>query len=242
MFPPSRSLAFPFPWNNPIMADYRWPDQVSCHLRWWVCVTNQQQPGHIVTAWLTQREAACKSKVRTAAWCRWNPSPLPAPLLRNASPGRCASRESAGASLRSNPAAGWSLTSPTNSTPGRANQPLALWQRKRGCQDEETGVVTAEDHGRRGTHHGEERRVLGALLRRHSRTFSSGRYGYGADGLLVRVSPIPPWASGQLRTLGGGDNVADSKRTGVEEGKMAKRKKSRGQPPRKVPFRDFPGG
>lgn len=204
MFPPSRSLAFPFPWNNPIMADYRWPDQVSCHLRWWVCVTNQQQPGHIVTAWLTQREAACKSKVRTAAWYRWNPSPLPSPLLRNASPGRCASRESAGASLRSNPAAGWSLTSPTNSTPGRANQPLALWQRKRGCRDEEAGVVTAEDHGRRGTHHGEERRVLGALLRRHSRTFSSGRYGYGTDGLLVRVSPIPPWAFGQLKTLGGG--------------------------------------
>lgn len=32
------------------------------------------------------------------------------------------------------------------------------------------GVVTAEDHGRSGSHHSEERRVLGALLRRHSRT------------------------------------------------------------------------
>lgn len=33
------------------------------------------------------------------------------------------------------------------------------------------GVVTAEDHGRRGSHHGEESRVLGALFRRHSGFF-----------------------------------------------------------------------
>lgn len=37
--------------------------------------------------------------------------------------------------------------------------------------NEEASVVTAEDHGRRGSHHSEERRVLGALLRGHDRCF-----------------------------------------------------------------------
>lgn len=40
--------------------------------------------------------------------------------------------------------------------------------------DEGRELVTAEDHGRGGSHHGEERRVLGALVRRHSCT-SLGR-------------------------------------------------------------------
>lgn len=48
--------------------------------------------------------------------------------------------------------------------------------------NEGAGVVTAEDHGRRGSHHSEERRVLGAVLRRHSCTF------LGAIQLQGRVS------------------------------------------------------
>lgn len=82
--------------------------------------------------------------------------------------------------------------------------------------DEGAGVVTAEDHGRRGSHHSEERRVLGALLRRHSRTF------LGAIQLRGRLSsfwvfPFPTVSSGQVKTLRGVDNVAASKSTGVEE-------------------------
>lgn len=67
---------------------------------------------------------------------------------------------------------------------------------------EQAGVVTAEDHGRRGSHHGEERWVLGALLRRHCHcslrtlklngTISSLSYGGGF--------PCPTVTSGQLNT------------------------------------------
>lgn len=61
------------------------------------------------------------------------------------------------------------------------------------------GVVTAEDHGRRGSHHSEERRVLGALFRRHS--VSSPRAVELQGGLVYFLyasneraggSPFPP--------------------------------------------------
>lgn len=68
--------------------------------------------------------------------------------------------------------------------------------------DEGAGVVTAEDHGRRGSHHSEERRVLRAFIRRHSCTF------LGAIQLQGRLScfflfffnsPLPTVSFGQVK-------------------------------------------
>lgn len=83
--------------------------------------------------------------------------------------------------------------------------------------NEGAGVVTAEDHGRGGSHHGEERRVLGALLGRHSCTFLGaiqlqGRVSY------FSVSPLHTVSFGQVETLRRGcEDVAASGCTGVEE-------------------------
>lgn len=47
---------------------------------------------------------------------------------------------------------------------------LTRCRRRLRCR-REPRLLTAEDHGRRGSHHTEEGRVLGALVRRHSCTF-----------------------------------------------------------------------
>lgn len=80
------------------------------------------------------------------------------------------------------------------------------------------GVVTAEDHGRRGSHHSEERRVLGALLGRHSRSFlwaiqlQGGLSSFWGEGLVY-----PTVSFGQVKIPRGGNNVAVSGSTGAEE-------------------------
>lgn len=71
--------------------------------------------------------------------------------------------------------------------------------------DEGAGVVTAEDHGRRGSHHSEERRVLGALLRRHPRSFLGaiqlqGRLSSSSSSFFIfRFSPFLPSALDRLK-------------------------------------------
>lgn len=84
--------------------------------------------------------------------------------------------------------------------------------------DEGAGVVTAEDHGRRGSHHSEERRVLGAFIRRHSCTFLGAIQLQGRLSFFFFLIPLCLLsASDRLDSLRGGDNVTASKCTGVEE-------------------------
>ncbi|KAJ0058388.1 hypothetical protein NL108_013902 [Boleophthalmus pectinirostris] len=96
-----------------------------------------------------------------------------------------------------------------------------------------TGIVTTEDHGRGGSHHSEERRVLGDLLT-HFGCFVS-TYAATKINYVVSDPSKPPGMQEDGRKHRLGAITELPVRAPVEKGKMAKRKKSHDQPPRTEP-------
>lgn len=89
-------------------------------------------------------------------------------------------------------------------------------------------LVTAEDHGRGGSHHGEERRVLGALVRRHSCTFLGRRRRRPQKATTMfdwkKYRPFPgpnrqawSWRDVKGAEQKGGSCCHQARRTGVAE-------------------------
>lgn len=103
-------------------------------------------------------------------------------------------------------------------------------RRRLGCEAEEPGLLTAEDHGRGGSHHTEEGRILGALVRRHSCTFLGAMR---PRGRRCSSSRRCPHASAWGRLKGG--RGLPARGSPVERRKMAKRGESRDRPGRENP-------